>query len=135
KMEKGAEREGKTVWEIAEFYTQEFFKDIKKLNIKPPVTWCKATDHIPEQIEMIKQIEQNGFTYKTSDGIYFDTSKLKDYGKLMPNFDSSKLEAGKRIDLGEKKHKTDFALWKFSKANEKRAMQWESPWGIGFPGW
>lgn len=135
KMEKGAKREGKTVWEVAEYYTQEFFKDIKKLNIKEPNTWCKATDHIPQQIDMIKQIEKNGFTYQTSDGIYFDTSKLKDYGKLIPNFDSEKLEAGKRIELGEKKNKTDFALWKFSPKNEKRGMEWESPWGIGFPGW
>lgn len=134
KMEKGAKREGKTVWEIAKYYTDAFMQDIKKLNIKQPNTWCKATDHIKEQIELIQKIEQNGYTYKTSDGIYFDTSKLKEYGELIPNFDASKLEAGKRIDMGEKKNPTDFALWKFSNET-KRAMEWESPWGTGFPGW
>lgn len=134
KMEKGAKREGKTVWEIAENYTKEFLEDIEKLNIKKPHVICKATDHIKEQIDMIKQIEKNGFTYKTSDGIYFDTSKLKDYGKLIPNFKPENLEAGKRVEMGEKKNATDFALWKFS-GKEKRQMEWESPWGTGFPGW
>ena len=135
KMEKGAKREGKTVWQIAEFYTNAFLKDIKKLNIKTPTTICKATDHIKEQIDMIKKIVQNGFTYITSDGVYFDTSKLSDYGKLIPNFNPENLEAGKRVSMGEKKNLTDFALWKFSFPNEKRQMKWESPWGTGFPGW
>ena len=135
KMEKGAKREGKTVWDIAEFYTKEFKKDIKALNIKEPSIWCKATDHIKEQIELVQKIEANGYTYKTEDGIYFDTSKLKDYGKLIPGFKPEELEAGKRIEMADKKQKTDFALWKFSPKDEKRQMEWESPWGIGFPGW
>ena len=135
KMEKGAAREGKTVWEIASYYTEKFMEDIEKLKIAQPNVWCKATDHIEEQIEMIKTIEENGYTYITSDGVYFDTSKLDDYGKLIPNFSAENLSAGKRISIGEKKNPTDFALWKFSPKNEKRAMEWESPWGIGFPGW
>lgn len=133
KMEKGAARTGKSVWEVAEFYTQAFKKDLKALNIIEP-EWCKATDNIPEQIEQIKQLEAAGVTYETSDGIYFDTSKIGDYGKLA-NLQTENLEGGKRVDLGEKKNKTDFALWKFSPKNEKRQMEWESPWGLGFPGW
>lgn len=135
KMEKGAMREGKTVWDIAEFYTQAFKNDIEKLNILPPSLWCKATDHINEQIEMIKCLETKGFTYITEDGVYFDTSKFPDYGK-MALLDIDGLEEGKRIKFSdEKKNKTDFALWKFSPKDQKRQMEWESPWGKGFPGW
>lgn len=134
KLEKGAKREGKSVWEIAEFYTKKFKEDIKKLNIEEPTKWPKATKHIKEQINLAKILEKKGFTYETDDGIYFDTSKLKDYGKLA-NLNIKGLQAGKRIDVKEKKNKTDFALWKFSPKDEKRAMEWKSPWGVGFPGW
>lgn len=134
KLEKGAKREGKSVWDIAKFYTDAFMKDISLLNIASPTTWCKATDHIQEQIDQVKIIEKKGYTYKTSDGIYFDTSKLDDYGKLA-RLKVEDLQAGARVDIGEKHNKTDFALWKFSPTNEKRAMEWESPWGVGFPGW
>ncbi len=135
KMEKGAMREGKTVWDIAEFYTQEFKNDIEKLNILPPSIWCKATDHITEQIELVKCLEAKGYTYITEDGVYFDTSKFPDYGK-MALLDIDGLEEGKRIKFSdEKKNKTDFALWKFSPRDQKRQMEWESPWGKGFPGW
>ena len=95
---------------------------------------CRATDHIPEQIEFIADIEKNGFAYRTSDGIYFDTSKQPDYGYLA-RLDVKGQEAGKRVDLGEKSSPTDFALWKFSPPGEKRQMEWDSPWGKGFPGW
>jgi len=84
KMEKGAKREGKTAWEIAEFYTKAFQNDLERLNIKQPDIWIKATDTIKEQIELIKLLEKKGFTYKIADGIYFDSSKLKTYGKLWP---------------------------------------------------
>lgn len=134
KMEKGAARTGKTVWEVAEYYTQAFMKDWKSLNIVEPVIWCKATDHIPEQIQLIQNLEAKGFTYKTSDGIYFDSAKFNRYPEFA-NLDVENLRQGSRIDMGEKRSATDFALWKFSSPNQKRAMEWESPWGLGFPGW
>ncbi len=134
KIAKGAEREGKTAWEIAKFYTLAFQKDLKDLNILPPNKFPKATDNIKEQIALIKKLEQKGFTYKTGDGIYFDTSKLNDYGKLA-QLHKQELKAGARIEMGEKKNITDFALWKFSPAGQKRQMEWKSPWGVGFPGW
>lgn len=134
KMEKAAKKEGKTAKEISHFYFDLFQKDLKKLNIEQPNIWSWATEHIPEQIELIKKLEKKGFTYKTSDGVYFDTSKLENYGKLA-KLNIEGLEAGKRIEMSEKKSKTDFALWKFSKPEEKRQQEWESPWGRGFPGW
>jgi len=99
-----------------------------------PDIWTKATEHIKEQIELIKKLEEKGYTYKTDDGIYFDTEKLKDYGKLA-KLKIEGLEAGKRIEMREKKNKTDFALWKFSGEPGKRQQEWQSPWGLGFPGW
>ncbi|NMB92495.1 MAG: cysteine--tRNA ligase [Parcubacteria group bacterium] len=139
KIEKEAHKEKKTAWQIAQFYTQAFFQDIKKLNILKPNLIKKATDYIAEDIELIKALEKNGFTYKTSDGIYFDTSKLKDYGKLTGmTFEklNQTLKGGSRIEISpEKKNITDFSLWKFSPKNIKRQMEWDSPWGIGFPGW
>lgn len=137
KMEKGARREGKTVWEIAEYYTAMFRANLKALNILEPDVWCKATDHIGEQVALIQQLEDKGFTYQTSDGIYFDTAKLKDYGKLA-RLDAKGLREGARVEANpEKKNATDFALWKFSSpaSGQKRQMEWSSPWGIGFPGW
>lgn len=135
KMEKGAKREGKTVWEIAEFFTAAFQKDIELLNILPPSTYCKATDYIKEQIEMIKCLEEKGYTYITSDGVYYDTSKFPDYGKLA-RLDIKGLQEGLRVEFSEeKRNKTDFALWKFSPKDKQRQMEWDSPWGKGFPGW
>ncbi len=134
KMEKGARRTGLSAWDIAEMYTQAFREDMKYLNILEPHVWCKATDHIQEQVDTIRCIEEKGFTYRTSDGIYFDTSKLPDYGYLA-RLDIEGLQAGQRIDMGEKRNPTDFALWKFSPPGEKRQMEWDSPWGVGFPGW
>ena len=135
KMEKGSAREGKTVWEIAEFYTDAFKKDIELLNILPPTVYCKATDFIKEQIDMVECLDKKGYTYTTNDGVYFDTSKFPDYGK-MALLDVEGLEEGKRIAFSdEKKSKTDFALWKFSPKDQKRQMEWDSPFGKGFPGW
>lgn len=133
KLEAAAAKEGKTAQEISHFYFDAFLKDYKKLNLEEPTTWSWATEHIPEQIDLIKLLEEKGYTYKTTDGIYFDTSKFEAYGKLSKKVIED-LEGGKRINLGEKKNKTDFALWKFS-GDEKRQQEWESPWGIGFPGW
>jgi len=134
KMEKGSRRTGKTAWEIAQMYTDAFLVDMRALNIEDPTILSRATDHIAEQIEFIADIEKNGYTYRTSDGVYFDTSKQPDYGYLA-RLDVEGLEAGKRVEVGEKRNPTDFALWKFSPAGEQRQMEWESPWGRGFPGW
>ena len=134
KMEAGSRRTGKTAWQIAALYTEDFLADMAALNIEPPSVLCRATDHIREQIDFIADIEKNGFTYRTSDGIYFDTSRQPDYGYLA-RLDRAGLEGGKRVDLGEKKSATDFALWKFSAPGERRQMEWPSPWGVGFPGW
>jgi cysteinyl-tRNA synthetase len=139
KLEKEAIKENKNAWEIAAFYTDAFQKDLEELNILPPDIWCKATDHIKEQIQLIETLEKKGFTYKTADGIYFDTAKLSDYGKLA-GLDIKGLRAGIRVEMvADKKNPTDFALWKFSvntsTTGVKRQMEWESPWGIGFPGW
>jgi len=133
KIEKAASKEGKNAEEIAKHYFSLFQKDLKKLNILEPTKWAWATQHIKEQINLVKELEKKGFTYKTSDGIYFNTSKIKDYGKLA-KLNVAGLEEGKRVSKGEKKNKTDFALWKFS-GKEKRQQEWDSPWGVGFPGW
>ena len=132
KVEKKAREESRDAWELTQFYTEQFKKDIKKLNIKNPDVYVKATETIDDQIDLVKELEKKGFTYEIEDGIYFDTSKLDDYGK-MANLDQ--LEAGKRVEMKEKKNPTDFALWKFSKPDENRQMEWPSPWGVGFPGW
>jgi cysteinyl-tRNA synthetase len=134
KIEKAAKQEGRSAREIANFYWQVFKEDFKKLNILEPQIWCKATEHVNDMIEFIQVIEKKGYTYKTNDGIYFDTSKLRDYGKLA-GLRKEKLRAGIRINLREKKNITDFALWKFSEKPGIRQQEWSSPWGIGFPGW
>ena len=142
KLELGARREGKTAWEIAEFYTEAFKKDLKALNIIEPSVWCKATDNISEQIYLISTLEAKGFTYNTTDGVYFDTSKVSEYNKLS-HLPLEDLKEGARVEKNQdKKNPTDFALWKFSSPagidkteNSQRQMEWESPWGVGFPGW
>ncbi|TAL20666.1 cysteine--tRNA ligase, partial [Patescibacteria group bacterium] len=150
KIAAAARREGKTAWEVAEFYTQAFLADLKALNIKKPSALPRATEWIKEQIALVRLLEKKGFTYQTSDGIYFDSSKLSSYGALSGQRLEER-EAGKRVALGEKKRPTDFALWKFSSSQgltshggqtlkkrnltPKRDMEWKSPWGTGFPGW
>ena len=138
RMEKGARREGKSVWDVAEFYTKAFLKDFKALNLVKPELFSKATDHIQEQIDLVKKLEKRGFSYKTSDGVYFDTAQFeektgKKYGELST---LDEIKEGARVKKNpEKKNSRDFALWKFSPKNKKREMEWDSPWGIGFPGW
>ena len=134
KMELGTQRTGMTAWELADFYSKAFQKDLQRLNILAPDIWCKATDHIAEQIDFVRDLENKGFTYGTSDGIYFDSRKLNNYGYLA-RLDIGGLQAGARVDQGERKFMTDFALWKFSPEDEQRQMEWDSPWGRGFPGW
>lgn len=135
KLEKGAKREGKKARDIAQFYTQAFFEDMKAMNMETMGTsYPRATEYIAEQIALVQKLEEGGYTYKTGDGIYFDTSRFPEYGKL-GNIDLSGLKEGARVAAGEKKHLTDFALWKFSPEGERREQEWNSPWGHGFPGW
>jgi len=135
KMEQGARREGKTVWDIANFYTQAVMKDFKKLNVLAADTFCKATDNIDVQIALVQQLEKKGFAYQIEDGVYFDTSKFSAYGDFA-RLDLNALMAGARVGMVAGKRKgTDFALWKSSPKDQKRQMEWESPWGTGFPGW
>lgn len=134
KLEKGARREGKSAWDIAAEYTKVFIEDSKKLNIQTPHVSPNATDHIAEQIAFIEAIEKNGYTYRINDGIYFDTSKLASYGQLSGQSLEEK-DGGARVSIEGKKNPSDFALWKFSPVGEARQMEWESPWGKGFPGW
>ena len=134
KMEAGAAREGKSVWDIAAFYTEKFMADIGSLNILQPDLWPKATDYIPQMTDLIKTLEEKGFTYRTDDGIYFDTAKFPAYCDFA-RIDPASLRAGERVDMGDKRNATDFALWKFSPHGAKRQMEWDSPWGVGFPGW
>lgn len=135
KLEKGARREGKTAWEVAEFYTKDFLNEMASLNIQRPDRLPKATDHIAEQVTLVQKLEEKGYTYKISDGIYYDTSRFPAYADFA-RLDLEEQEAGKRVDFNsEKRNKSDFALWKFSPTDHKRDMEWKSPWGIGFPGW
>lgn len=136
KMEVGAKREGKSAWDIAQFYTEAFFNDLKALNCLMPDVVCRATGHIAEMIELVSALEAKGFTYRTSDGIYYDTSKFAAYGALAGRSHVDGIKAGARVEFNaEKKHPADFALWKFSAKGETRQMEWDSPWGKGFPGW
>ena len=135
KLEKGARREGKTVWEVAEFYTNEFLEGMRDLNLITPENLSKATDFIPEQIEIIENLSKKGFTYKTSDGIYFDTAKFPKYADFA-HLDLKNLKAGARVNFNpEKKNLSDFALWKWSPKDQKRGMEWEYCGRMGFPGW
>lgn len=136
KMEVGSKREGLSAWEIAKKYENEFFDNFKNLNILRPDIVCRATEHIKEQIELLKKMEVNGFIYRISDGIYFDTSKFFGYGDFA-NLDMEKIREGARVGVNsEKKNPSDFALWKFSPTDgTKRQMEWDSPWGRGFTGW
>ncbi len=135
KIEKAAKKEKKTAWEVAEFYAQDFFKMLEDLNILPPSVVCKATEHISEQIALIKRIEKNGFTYIIDRGVCFDTSKFPAYADFA-RLDLEGMKKGARIEFdSQKKNLTDFWLWRFSDPKEKRQMEWDSPWGRGFPGW
>lgn len=134
KMEKGAKSENMTAWQVADKYIKICEAESAKLNLLKPTNLVRATDLIPEQIEFVKELEAKGYTYQIDDGIYFDTSKLEGYGKLA-KLDLHGLQDGARIANTDKKNKTDFALWKFSPKNQQRDMEWDSPWGKGFPGW
>lgn len=135
KMLKGALKEGKTAWEVADKYI-DIAEDeaYEQLQLIRPTHMPRATEYIPQQIAFVQELEAKGFTYAIKDGVYFDTSKLDDYGKLA-RLDIEGLRFGARVADTGKKNPTDFAVWKFSDPNEKRDMEWDSPWGKGFPGW
>ena len=134
RIEESAKREGKSALEVAKYYTDAFLGDLRVLNILSPTKLVKATAHIKEMIALIRTLEKKGYTYTIKDGVYFDTSKFKSYGKLSQQTGGKR--AGARVEpVAGKKNPADFALWKFSKPNEKRQMEWKSQWGVGFPGW
>ena len=137
KMLKGAKREHKTVMEIAQFYTDAFFSDCKKLNIKTPDVVEPATNCIPEFIHMIEVLLEKGYAYKAGENVYFDTSKLENY-YVFGNQNEDELLVGVRDDVTEddnKKNKNDFVLWFTKSKFEDQALKWDSPWGVGYPGW
>lgn len=135
KLEKGARRESKTAWDIAAMYSVYFVKGLERLNITRPTKLPKATEHIPEQISLIQQLQAKGFTYVIDDGVYYDTSKFAGYASFA-RLDLDDLQTGARVEFNsQKRHPSDFALWKFSPKNQQRDMEWDSPWGKGFPGW
>ena len=135
KMELAASKSGESVWDIARRYTELFQQDLQKLGVEPPDVWSRATDHIPEQIAMIETLARDGYAYRLGDGIYFDTSRTPHYGELTGG-DRSAQEQQERICADEKRNPADFALWKLvSPSAAKRQMEWDSPWGRGFPGW
>ena len=135
KLEKGAKREHKTVWEIAEFYSNYFLENYEKLNLTPPDKLCRATDYINQDLDLINTLTEKGYTYETSDGIYFDTSKFPTYADFA-RLDLDHLKAGARVDFNsEKRNVSDFALWKFIKEGEDHAMRWDYLGRPGYPGW
>lgn len=145
KLEKGARREGKTAWEVAEFYASDFLQGMLKLNLTAPDHITKATAYIPQQLDLVRTLKHKGFTYQIDDGIYFDTAKFPTYADFAA-LDLEAQKAGARVEFNTEKHNaSDFALWKFTPAGEKRDMEWETPADLldnpsdtarmGFPGW
>jgi cysteinyl-tRNA synthetase len=135
RLEEAAAREGRTARDIADYYIKDFLIGFEKINLIKPHKFTRATDYIEEQVNLVRALERKGFTYKTSDGIYFDTSKFDQYGALS-GLNADTIREGARVEPNpEKLNPSDFALWKFSKPEDKRWQEWESPWGVGFPGW
>ena len=135
KMEKGAKREGKTVWEVAEMYTNDYLKNFRALNMVEPSQICRATDFIKEDMALVDVLDEKGYLYDTTDGLYFDTSKFPTYADFA-RLDLDHLKAGARVDFNsEKKNVSDFAVWKWIRDDEDHAMQWEYEGRMGYPGW
>lgn len=135
KLEKGARREQKTAWDVARFYADYFVEGLKRLNIQTPNHLPKATEHIAEQVELVKTLQEKGYTYVIDDGVYFDTSKFDHYADFA-RLDLEELQAGARVEHNnQKRNASDFALWKLSPPDSRRDMEWDSLWGTGFPGW
>lgn len=135
KLEKGAKKEGKTVWEIAKFYGDDFLRNFRALNLTEPDLIAHATDYIDASIKAVDAMTKNGFTYETTDGVYYDTSKFANYADFA-HLDLDGLKAGARVEYSsEKKHPSDFAVWKFIQPNESHAMRWDYLGKPGYPGW
>lgn len=135
KIELAARGTGRSVYQLTERYANAFFEDLAGLNVRPAAVYPRATQHIQEMIAFNKVLERRGLTYELSDGLYFDTSKVSDYGKL-GGLDADSQLAGARVPVdSEKKNPTDFSIWRRSPSDRKRLMEWHSPWGVGFPGW
>lgn len=147
KLEKGARREGKTAWDVAEFYAEAFINGMEMLGLLPPEHLVRATDFIPQQLDLVRELKEKGFTYQTTDGIYFDTAKFPTYAEFA-HLDLAAQKAGARVEANDEKRQAwDFALWKFTEPGTVRDMQWETPADLldlppregepimGFPGW
>ena len=135
KMEKGARREGKTVWEIAEMYMNDYLENFRALNLIVPTNICRATDFIEEDKKLVDALDKKGMLYDTTDGLYYDTSKFPTYAEFA-HLDLDHLKAGARVDFNsEKKNVSDFAVWKWIRDGEDHAMQWEYRGRMGYPGW
>ncbi|PIS22784.1 cysteine--tRNA ligase [candidate division WWE3 bacterium CG08_land_8_20_14_0_20_41_10] len=135
RLEVSAKKEGKSVKDIVSFYTNQFIVDYEKLNLTKPEKFTPATQYIKEQIDLVRRLKEKGFTYQIDDGVYFDTSKFKDYGHLSGLTEESVKEGARVEPNPQKRHPLDFALWKLSPPYSTRWQEWESPWGKGFPGW
>jgi len=135
KMLKSAREQGRSVWDVARFYADAFFRDLERLNTRAPDVVCRATEHIPEMIELISRLEKAGYTYRAGGNLCFDISRLPDYGKLTGQ-NLEDLRAGSRIEVdSSKRSPLDFVLWFTRSKFEHQAMLWDSPWGRGYPGW
>jgi len=135
KLEKGARQSGKTVWEVAKYYINAFQKDFRRLQLLEPAVWARATDYIDEDIALVSLLTEKGYTYETTDGIYFDTSKFPNYADFA-KLQLDQLRAGARVEFSsEKKHPSDFAVWKFIQPGEQHAMRWDYLDRPGYPGW
>ena len=135
KMSKSAKEQGRSVWDIAAFYTKAFMDDITSLNIEKAKIICKATDHIADMIEVIKELERRGHTYTADGNVYFSIDTIDDYGKLA-RLNLDELREGARIEVDSaKRNPKDFVLWFTNSKFKDQAMTWDSPWGIGYPGW
>ena len=135
KMEKGARREGKTVWQVAEMYMNDYLANFRALNLIEPTQICRATDFIDEDIALVEALDKKGFVYETSDGLYYDTSKFLTYADFA-HLDLENLKAGARVEFNtEKRNASDFALWKWVREGEDHAMQWQYRGRAGYPGW
>ncbi|MBR5418857.1 cysteine--tRNA ligase [Candidatus Saccharibacteria bacterium] len=135
KMEKGARREGKTVWEVAQMYTDDFLKNFRELGLLEPANICRATDYIEQDEKLVDALDKGGYLYDTTDGLYFDTSKFERYADFA-HLDLENLQAGARIEFSdEKRNVSDFAVWKWIREGEDHAMKWEYRGRMGYPGW
>jgi cysteinyl-tRNA synthetase len=135
KMEAAAASTGKTALEIAALYTEQWLRDCRALNVRDPDVLCRATEHIAEQIALAEALEANGFTYRISDGIYFDVSLFPRYAEFAGLDLGAQAEHGRIEEVSEKRNAADFAIWKFAAEGANRQQEWDSPWGVGFPGW